>query len=87
MGQPEPAAGEQADLAWWWSLLRACCFVVSGIAFMVMFVCIASEGDDGETEEVNRRQERVCLAVAAPLMIGFGGAGLLLDRAARRRRE
>jgi hypothetical protein len=86
MGQSEPVTAGRATLPWWWRLLRACCFVISGIAFMVMFVCMASEGEDGETEEVNSRQERVCLAAAAPLMIGFGGAALLLDRSARRRR-
>jgi hypothetical protein len=72
-------------MPWWWRLVRSFCFVAAGIAFLVIFVCMASEGEDGETEQENSRQERVCLLVAAPIMIDFGGAGWWLDRAARRR--
>ena len=77
---------DRATLPWWWRLLRACCFVLAGIAVMVVFVCMASEGGNGETEKKNSHQERVCLSVAAPLMIGFGGRrcgsiGRLVDSA------
>jgi hypothetical protein len=74
---PPACAGDPANPAWWWRLLRACCFVSSAIALMVVFACLGSEGDDGEM---------ACLMVAAALTIGLGGAGVLLDRAARRRR-
>jgi hypothetical protein len=52
---------------------------------LVIFVCIASEGEAPEEAQEASRQERVCVSVAAPLMVGFGAAGLGLDRSARRR--
>jgi hypothetical protein len=86
LGHAAMVTADRATLPWWWRLLRACCFVLAGIAVMVVFVCMASEGGNGETEKKNSHQERVCLSVAAPLMIGFGGAALWLDRSARRQR-
>jgi len=76
---------ERTPLPWWWRLLRACCFVAAGITFWVIFACIASEGEAPEEAQEASRQERVCVSIAARLMIGFGAAGLWLDRSARRR--
>ena len=57
--------------------------VLAGIASLVVFVCVASEGDDGESEAVNQRQRITCLAIAGPAALAFGGAGLVLLRPKR----
>jgi hypothetical protein len=51
----------------------------------VILVGIASEGEAPEEAQEASRQDRVCVGVAAPLMVGFGAAGLWPDRSARRR--
>ena len=71
------------------SLAIAFLAVVAGLAFMVAFVCLASEGTQGmTTEEIEQagRTERTCLLVALPTSLGAGGAALALERRQSKRR-
>ena len=64
--------------------------VVAGLAFMVAFVCLASEGTEGMTEEEIQqagRNERTCLLIALPVSVVAGGVAIALDRRRGKRRR